>query len=162
MKVIDLDYIRGFVESNLGIVLSKNTREREYVEARALYFKICRDFTQHSFADIGKTLSKNHATVLHAINNVYPLAEAFNERVAKLYIVFKKAFNEMDYSDEEKDLADQVRQLKDKIIELNIENMNLKTQISLSDSVFEGLEKHEVDIVKDKIGVFVRVIKAQR
>ena len=35
--------IKEIVENYFEISISRNTRKRQYVEARAIYFKLCRD-----------------------------------------------------------------------------------------------------------------------
>jgi hypothetical protein len=43
------------------------TRNRENVYQRAVYYKLCRDFTRYSTIDIGNSINRNHATVLHGL-----------------------------------------------------------------------------------------------
>ncbi len=40
--------IKEIVENYFELSISRNTRKRQYVEARAIYFKLCREFTQLS------------------------------------------------------------------------------------------------------------------
>ena len=63
--------IRNKVEEELNIDLENICRRREYVYARALYFGLCKELTKDSLDFIGSTLDKNHATVLHNINNIF-------------------------------------------------------------------------------------------
>lgn len=69
-----LKQIRQLIEDQVGFSLDTNTRKKEVILARAVYYMVARDFdkgpNQLSLSAIGKELGKNHATVLHAINNV--------------------------------------------------------------------------------------------
>lgn len=160
--IIDLSYIRKFVESNLGIVLTRNTRQREYVEARALYFKLCRDFTSKSWFDIGKTLDKNHATVIHAVNNVYPVASLDNKRLKHLYNVFEKSSESDSSLEASEDPYEENTRLRSEIIRLNLLNNEIKESMTKQQKIFDGLDSDEVDTVLDKISIFKKVIEAQR
>lgn len=62
-----LKEIRSIVEQEFNLNLNNKTRKREYVFARAVYYKLCREITNNSYDDIGKTLDKDHATVLHGV-----------------------------------------------------------------------------------------------
>tara|TARA_R110000851_G_scaffold127415_2_gene259434 strand:- start:249 stop:713 length:465 start_codon:yes stop_codon:yes gene_type:complete len=57
--------IKDLVEDYYKIKIDTVTRKREYVEARAIYFKLLRDNSRMSTSAIGKTMNKDHATVLH-------------------------------------------------------------------------------------------------
>ena len=65
--------IKTLVEQETNNSLNTKTRKRDIVYTRAVYFKLCRIHTQQPLSDIGKTVNKDHATVLHGIkvfNNV--------------------------------------------------------------------------------------------
>lgn len=62
-----LKEIRNIVEQECNLHLTAKTRKQEYVYARAVYYKLCREITNNSYDDIGKTLNKDHATVLHGV-----------------------------------------------------------------------------------------------
>ena len=65
--------IKTLVEQETNNTLNTKTRKRDIVYTRAVYFKLCRIHTQQPLSDIGKTVNKDHATVLHGIkvfNNV--------------------------------------------------------------------------------------------
>lgn len=62
--------IRQVVEEYFNLQLIRETRRREYVEARAFYYKFCKIFCKLSLQAIGETLNKNHATVLNGLNRL--------------------------------------------------------------------------------------------
>lgn len=162
--VVDLKYIRKFVENNLGISLTRNTREREYVEARALYFKLCRDFTSKSWVDMAKSLGKNHATAIHAVNNVYDVAEMHNKKLKYLYDVFERssATYSENKTSEEKDMYTENIDLRSKIMALSLEIQQMKDSMKKEYSLLDGLDDDERQLVIDKAMVFKKVIQSQR
>ena len=76
--------VREIVEDYYKLDITKVTRRRPYIEARAIYYKLLRDNTHYSLSAIGKTMEKDHATVLYFT------------RKAKDWIKFDKEF-EQDY-----------------------------------------------------------------
>jgi len=79
--------IRSRLEQELQINLDhrrdngKHLRRRDYVYARALYYGICREVTNLSLDQIGRTLGQNHATVLHSIKNVFSNLDLWEEKI---------------------------------------------------------------------------------
>ena len=58
------------LEMDFDIVKTKETRKREYVYARQLYAYFARKYTKDVLSNIGKFINKDHATILHSINQV--------------------------------------------------------------------------------------------
>ena len=70
---------------NIDLMATANHRKRNYVYARAIYYKITRDLTVESLASIGEPLGKNHATVVHALNVVFSNIETYEPDMFKVY-----------------------------------------------------------------------------
>ena len=60
LKVIRTEVINRFKAD-----ITLKNRNRELVYGRAVYYKLCKDLTNHSLSDIGSLISKDHATVLN-------------------------------------------------------------------------------------------------
>jgi hypothetical protein len=65
---ISLKYIKKQVQKKLEVTLSKDTRKREYVYARAIYFKLAKEFTLESLSSIGNSVGRDHASVIHGLH----------------------------------------------------------------------------------------------
>jgi hypothetical protein len=61
---------QAIVDSVCGIYIKHTVRGRPYIEGRAIYYKIMRDFYGKSLASIGLYLNKTHATVINGIKNL--------------------------------------------------------------------------------------------
>ena len=61
----ELLFIKNAVQEETQIRLSAKIRNREYVNARLIYYAIAKKCTSHSFDRIGSVVSVNHATVMH-------------------------------------------------------------------------------------------------
>jgi len=71
-------------------VVSKN-RQTDCIEARATCYAIMRDDLQMTFAEIAKHFNKNHATVLHAVNE-FPYMVKYNPALAQKHKLCKEMF----------------------------------------------------------------------
>ena len=65
--------------------ITSKSREQAISDARAIYCKLAREHTNFSFKAIGESLNRNHATVIHAINNVFPTAVLNNRSCKRAY-----------------------------------------------------------------------------
>jgi len=64
--IMKLEIILNEVNEFLNIDIQKETRKREYVYGRFLFYKLAKELNPFcSSVVIGKFLGKNHATVLH-------------------------------------------------------------------------------------------------
>tara|TARA_R100001460_G_scaffold76148_1_gene117241 strand:- start:123 stop:518 length:396 start_codon:yes stop_codon:yes gene_type:complete len=57
--------IKEIVEQHYKLDITTKTRKREYVEARGIYYYLTRQYTRMSLSSIGKTMGRDHSTVLH-------------------------------------------------------------------------------------------------
>ena len=77
--------IKELVEGELGYRINVDSRKRDIVYGRAIYFRICKDRTNLSLKKIGETLNKDHASVLHSIKNIFPAFEMYNPKYMEIY-----------------------------------------------------------------------------
>tara|TARA_R100000951_G_scaffold54133_1_gene45565 strand:- start:156 stop:557 length:402 start_codon:yes stop_codon:yes gene_type:complete len=64
---MELKQIREIVENQTRINIGDKSRIQQFVYTRAMYFKLCREYTLFNLGEIGKSVDRNHATVLHGI-----------------------------------------------------------------------------------------------
>ena len=133
--------IKEIVENYFEISISRNTRKRQYVEARAIYFKLCRDFTQLSLEQIGKSVNRDHASVLHGVKSINTWVQVDKRMNNNMRILKNKIVN---YQKE-----------KDETVELNesivLKYIQLKEQVKWQEEMIQKLntdlneitEKHD-------------------
>jgi hypothetical protein len=80
------DKIKEIINERTNINIDTPTRRRDHVYARAIYFKLCRDLTPLRLHEIAKTVDKNHATVLHGLNNIFPLLKQYDDPLYNIYV----------------------------------------------------------------------------
>ncbi len=129
------DTIKQIVESYFEINISRNTRKRQYVEARAIYFKLCREFTQLSLGQIGKSVNRDHASVLHGVRSINTWVQVDKRMNNSMRILRNKIIN---YQIE-----------KDETVELNesivLKYIELKEQVK---SQQETIDKLNIDLIE--------------
>lgn len=57
--------IKELVEQYFNLDITKDTRVKEYIDARAIYYKLTKENTHDTLSSIGKSMGRDHATVLH-------------------------------------------------------------------------------------------------
>ncbi len=71
--------IRNAVNNAFNKRIQETTRRRDVVYPRAIYYKLAQDYSGESLTSIGRTVSKDHATVIHGLklfeNVINPLWE---------------------------------------------------------------------------------------
>lgn len=84
-----VEEIRNYVESRTGLDISSKTRKRPYVDARALYFALCRKHTDASFDEIGVLVNRDHSTVVHSVLHCFDSVYKFNRLIRNIYDSFR-------------------------------------------------------------------------
>ena len=111
--------IKEIVESYFEINISRTTRKRQYVEARAIYFKLCRDFTQLSLEQIGKSVNRDHASVLHGVKSINTWVQVDKRMNNSMRILKNKIINYQVETDETVELNESIvlkyLELKDQV-----------------------------------------------
>ena len=125
------ELIRDLVESEFRIDISTESRKREFVYARNIYFKLSRDFTCESYDSIGRNINRNHSTVLHGEKVCEDVILRFEPKYKERYIKLKKILNKIcdtsdRYLDDNEDIEDLLL-YKDKYKEALLE-----TRVSLN------------------------------
>ena len=73
--------IKELILKELKVDISEQSRKREIIEARALYFYLVRKiYTKRSLQSIAADFDMNHATVVHALKN-FPIYENYNTKI---------------------------------------------------------------------------------
>ena len=130
--------IKEIVDNYFELNLKRNTRKRQYVEARAIFYKLCREFTKLSLEEIGKQVDRDHASVLHGIRSLNNWIEYDNRIKNNLRILRNKVRH---FEDE-----------KDNVIELDesivLKYVQLKEQVKEQDEIINDLRKALKDITE--------------
>lgn len=89
----NIQHLKTLIKKQTGKDITTNTRHRELVFARKIYYKVLTLTTKMSYKSMGDTLGQTHATVLHSLNNFdwdYNHIPAFKEAYDKVYNLYTK------------------------------------------------------------------------
>ena len=85
ISIID---IKLTVTKYTGVNLARNSRQRRYVYARAIYFKLCREFSHATLFEIGKSVKRDHASVFHGLS-VFNTIVLYSDSILSIYSKIK-------------------------------------------------------------------------
>jgi hypothetical protein len=130
------DYLKQIIQDTTGVNIMKVSRMRPYVDARMIYSKILRD-RGYKLGSIGKTLMKDHSTIIHYLSNVdifiktdKELVESYSTCLSKFYEAFSPDENYDVFA-----LQKKVECLTNKLNELNL----LEKQVNEKDIMYKRL-----------------------
>lgn len=89
---MELEKIKELVEDYYGLDILLKSRKKLYVQARAVYYYLAREFTDNSLKTIGEIVGKDHATVLYFLSEIAYMRKFdsnFNENFYELYEITK-------------------------------------------------------------------------
>ena len=92
------------INKHFALDINDKNRGRHLVEARWIYYHICFKFFDMPVLRIGKSLNKNHATVLYGLNQFkifYDIDPVFKQKFHKFLTGKQYHFIEKDLSKEE-------------------------------------------------------------
>lgn len=93
------------LQMNFEEVKNRKTRLREFVYARQLYAYFCKQYTNESLSKIGQFINKDHATMIHSINQIkgyYEFDNTIQNDVNKLETILKHKVVNMTTTQREK------------------------------------------------------------
>lgn len=167
-KIINrLKIIMQRVNKTYGLVISKKTRGREYVYARAVYYKLARELTDYSLSQIGLLVHRDHASVLHGLKTFDLLSlwdeTEYTEPYGRMFIELKNDFYFKDTS--EGTSKDKFYTLLNHHIELKQKYNDIKTFMNIEFEHFLATAKEsygyvpvgikeKYDSVKKNLGVY--------
>ena len=128
--------LKEIILKETDIDVSKNSRKHNIIEARALYFYLVKHFKpKMTLQEIAESVNKNHATVIHSLNN-YTMYEKFNRDLRSLRNII---VNQMD---EENVLnTENINELRLEIKKKNLKVSELEIQLEESNLRLNKLEK---------------------
>lgn len=162
-----LKTIRESVETITGCDTNKVTRVREYVQARAMYYKFARE-NGATLMQIGQSAGKDHATIIHALrkfDEYHKYDEVFRKQYAQLTELLTdiNINNDVDASD---NVMEALRLKNEALVQ---RNMKLQQELSkasqdkpkVMEDMFEGVPQERIEFfINNQMATFIKIEKA--
>jgi hypothetical protein len=122
--------LKEIILKETDIDVSKNSRKHSIIEARALYFYLVKHFKpKMTLQEIAESVNKNHATVIHSLNN-YEMYEKFNRDLRSLRNIIVNQMDEENIlnteDNEELRLELKKKNLRVSELEIELQESNLR------------------------------------
>lgn len=180
---IDLKFIQDAIERNTGLELTKNTRQRDYVFSRIIYYKLAREYTTLSLKKIGAPMKKNHATVLHALKS-FNLIQMYEPALYEIYVKFKERYpvelfinknSNIEFQESEserlfsinQDLTNKVDMYREEIAKLNAKLIDLSQLVEGAGKYkkfllkISEIEEDQLDVAYERISAMSHMLKSR-
>lgn len=146
---MEIEKLKELIQFETGIDVNKNSRKREIIETRALYFNLLKELNPIlTLTEIGETVNKDHSTVIYSLRN-YKVYEKYNNVLKQLKIRLKTKIQEenMLNLNDNNALRLELKKLQNKIssLELDLEEKELLLNIKNK----ELRSKYKYEIIND-------------
>jgi hypothetical protein len=145
-----IEKFKKIIELETGVNVEIVSRKRNFVEARAMYYKLLRDISNMTLQAIGDTVNKDHATIIHSLNSVDDWMK-YDRKLANRYKNILYAIDKIDETD--------FNSLRYENIMLNLKIDELTKRLS-SNRLYDLMDKIPFDkeeAVYDRLSVIVRM-----
>ena len=145
-----IEKFKKIIELETGVNVEIVSRKRNFVEARAMYYKLLRDVLNMTLQAIGDTVNKDHATIIHSLNSVDDWMK-YDRKLADRYKNILYAIDKIDETD--------FNSLRYENIMLNLKIDELTKRLP-SNRLYDLMDKIPFDkeeAVYDRLSVIVRM-----
>lgn len=87
------ELIKKIIDQYFNINIKRDTRKRQYIEARAFYYKFCRMYTKDSLNVIGVSMGRDHACVINALDRLDGFL-TYDKRIIAYYSELQRLIKE--------------------------------------------------------------------
>ena len=141
-----LKEIMDFVIRETTEDITSMSREQAISDARAIYCKLAREHTNFSFKAIGESIGRNHATVIHAVKNVFPTSVLNNRSCKRAYNKYNNIVDGV--TDEDVNL---IAELKDRIKELEDSK-----RFTLNEQLYRNLDSDDKKVYDERANLVLK------
>lgn len=142
-----LKEIMNYVIDQTGLDIRDTTRKREYVYARSLYFKLARDYTSIPLREIGESVNRDHAGVIHGVAKKFPEAYDYSPNIKDTYLRY------VNFKKTGKMESDDVTILQQQLITLKNSNDEVL-------NIVNTLNEHHRPLLLERLRTLVKILNA--
>ena len=92
------DFLNSYVIANdiIRDEFISSSRKREIVDSRMIYFAVARNLGGYTLSELGKSVNRDHATVMYAIRN-YEHLSSYDESMKHKYYKASIIYRTLEY-----------------------------------------------------------------
>ena len=162
-----LKTIRDAVQKVTRLNINNNTREREYVMARCLYYHFAKELTKKSLTEIGASTKHNHATVIHNLKKFdvhYKFDEDFKKHYNILVSILQPTASAEDIVAEVGSIDEVIKQRQELIeanVKLKLEIKSLKENKPRLEKLLDGIPEERIQFfINNQMSAFLKMERA--
>ena len=131
------------IKQELGLDVTQESRKREIIEARSLYFYVIKQlYPKRPLTKIGSALGKDHTTVIHALKN-FAMYQEYNPKIEQLKNTILNITANVNKTQDVNQL--QILELKRRIFELENKLLEEQNRPRYEYKITEQLENLLID-----------------
>jgi hypothetical protein len=154
----DFNILRDITKEVCKVDPMKKTRKREVVYARMIMYKVLKSFHKHTVTSIGRMFGKNHATILHSINQFDNIVVYDDWLSGRFHCVMSEYTKEISLQN--KIIADV--HLRNKILESEVKmQKRIIRQCKEISSIIDGVPEEKVEHIIQKLSMLSEVAKKE-
>lgn len=163
---MNLEELVDIVSKETGKDLRSRCRDNDHVLARAIFYDLAYNKLRLGSMDaIGKSVGRNHATVIHSLNNVLPHIKNHYEEMHshRMHLLNHFAFDEETFDETPQDTIDRItselNKLKERYDNLAAElDSNENTEASELISSIRRVPSDKISILKLRVDAIIRML----
>lgn len=150
--------IRQKLEREFEMDLTAKSRKRDVIYKRCVAFKLCRDFTRHSLAELGEEFGKDHATVIHSLNS-FDLHENqyYFKNYKKVYDRYTQMFMELTERKAGLEFTNEIKEIKELKYAFIVEKQKIEEDLNTFYSAKISALQKKIDIY-EKYSFFDKIV----
>lgn len=168
-----LKHIREQMEKMVGYPLNINSRKRDVIYSRSIYFALAKDIAgeRYTLEVIGESLGKDHSTVIHSLRNTFEHAMESNFHRDMYYTIKdsnKSIFNNKgarrngarntrEYVSGLKKHIDSLYKENDRLVKINRDLRKNQGNDRFAMMTFH-LDEEQVQQILDRVNLMVRML----
>jgi len=165
---MNLERLVDIVSEETGKDLRSKCRDNDHVLARAIFYDLAYNkLLLGSMDAIGKSVGRNHATVIHSLKNVLPYIKSHYKEMNshRVYLLKKFVIDEDTFDETSQDTIDRItsqyNELKEKYdnlaAELNLNEIE-NTEASELISSIRRVPSEKISILKLRVDAIIKML----
>lgn len=145
----NVDRVKELIKTVFSVDIEKETRRRDFVDARRVYSKLMRE-KGYPYKFIGETIGKDHASIIHYLRDIDYIF-VHDKNLFEMYKKCKSALMMEPDDDMLKPITDamykqRIKELEHEVFELNYKIVRLSKKVTAYNNI-----KNIIELIQERI-----------